>query len=74
MARPTVTMHPVEIEVPCTRNGRPSYRWTTGYTVINPKTGAAIYPPVVRREAYALARELAPGCRVEIGQHVGGGK
>lgn len=52
-----------QIEVPTVRNGRPGYRWTTGYYVCDPAKGkplcsAKIYPPVIRREAYALAREL----------------
>jgi hypothetical protein len=46
-----------QIEVPCTRRGRPSYRWTTGYYVVNP-AGAKVYPPVLRSEAYDLARQL----------------
>lgn len=51
------------IEVPCMRHGKPSYRWTNGYYVCDPAPdkpigSAKIYPPVVRKEAYALARQL----------------
>ncbi len=45
------------IEVPCTRRGRPSYRWTNGYYIVDTK-GAKIYPPVPRYEAYDLARSI----------------
>lgn len=68
----TVTLIPEQIEVPCMRHGKPSYRWTTGYYVCDPAKGlplgsAKIYPPVIRREAYALAREIGgAGCKVVI--------
>lgn len=45
------------IEVPYLRRGRPSYRWTNGYYVVD-TNGAKIHPPVRRSEAYALAREI----------------
>lgn len=45
------------IEVPCTIRGRPAYRWTTGYYVVD-HAGSKIYPPVRRSEAYGLARDL----------------
>lgn len=60
------------IEVPCVRDGRPGYRWTNGYYVCDPAKGqplglAKIYPPVIRSEAFALAREIAgDDCLVRI--------
>lgn len=45
------------IEVGAPRNGKPGYRWTNGYYVVD-KDGGKIYPPVIRREAYDLARQL----------------
>lgn len=36
--------------------GKPGYRWTTAYFQINPDNGNKFYPPVTRREAYALAK------------------
>ncbi len=66
--RKTVTLIPTQIEVGCTRRGRPSYRWAPGYWVADPTSNRLLYPPVPRREAYALAREIAPGCRVVIGE------
>lgn len=60
------------IEVPCTRCGRPAYRWTNGYYVCDPAKGqplgsAKIYPPVIRREAYTLAREIGgKNCKIVI--------
>lgn len=58
--RPVCHLISTQIEV---GTGRPGYRWTNGYFVTNPKPGqtpadAKIYPPVVRKEAYALAREI----------------
>lgn len=54
------------IEVPCMRHGKPAYRWTSGYYVVSPTEGK-IYPPVVRKEAYALARELfGADCKILI--------
>ena len=50
----TVILLREQIEVPCLRHGKPSYRWTTGYYVCDPARGlpfgqAKIYPPVTRR-------------------------
>lgn len=54
----TVTLRRTRIEVGAPRNGKPGYRWTTGYYVTDPKTGNEIHPPVRRAEAYGLARSL----------------
>lgn len=60
------------IEVPYMKRGRPAYRWTTGYYVCDPAKGkplgeAKIYPPVIRREAYALARSIGGAdCKIII--------
>ena len=68
----TVTLLREQIEVGFTRNGRPGYRWTQGYYVCDPAKGeplgnAKIYPPMIRREAYAFAREIGgAGCKVVI--------
>ena len=54
------------IEVPCIKHGKPAYRWTNGYYVVDSE-GSKIYPPVIRREALALARDIAGGkCKVKI--------
>lgn len=47
----TVTLRRTRIEVGAPRNGKPSYRWTTGYYVTDPNTGNEIHPPVRRAEA-----------------------
>jgi hypothetical protein len=57
--RPVCRLTPCRIEVPAPRNGRPGYRWTTGYLV------DGTYPPVMRREAYQAAR-LLHGERVKV--------
>ena len=68
----TITLIPERIEVPCIKRGKPSYRWANGYYVCDPAKGlplgnAKIYPPVVRREAYALARDIAGAdCKIVI--------
>ena len=44
------------IERPCTdRRGRPSYRWVIGYCRLT-RSGAPLFPPVTRDEAYHEAR------------------
>lgn len=54
----TVTLQRTHIEVPTTtKQGRPAYRWATGYYVIRPD-GVKEYPPTKRKEAYIRAREL----------------
>lgn len=62
-----VTLLRERIEVPALRRGRPGYRWTQGYYVVDPRNGA-IHTPVIRKEAYALARELyGEDCVILIG-------
>ena len=53
-----------QIEVGALRNGRPGYRWTTGYYVCDPQRGK-IFPPVILKEAYALPHELF-GDNIEV--------
>lgn len=69
-AVPVVTLvrERIEVPAPIRRAGRviPAYRWTEGFYVCNPANGARLYPPVVRHEAFDLARQLYPGCRVVI--------
>jgi hypothetical protein len=63
----TVKLVLTRIEIGALRNGKPGYRWTTGYYVCDPVTGQREYPPVRRTEAYARARELGgAGCRIEV--------
>lgn len=68
----TVTLLRERIEVPAPRRGRPSYRWTNGYYVCDPTKGGLpvdhkIYPPVIRKEAYALARQLfGADCKISV--------
>lgn len=50
------TLRRMLIEVPTLRRGRPSYRWAQGY-VVRIGDGPEQFPPVLRREAYRLARE-----------------
>lgn len=47
-----VTLTRTRIEVGAPRNGKPGYRWATGY-IVNGE-----YPPVLRPEAYNRAREI----------------
>jgi len=74
--KPVVVLLSERIEVPTVRHGKPAFRWTTGYYVCDPAKDkplgeAKIYPPVVRKEAYALARELGgPKCKVVIDKEV----
>lgn len=51
-----VTLRRMRIEVPCLKRGRPSYRWTQGY-IVRVGDGPEMFPPVLRREAYCMARE-----------------
>jgi len=44
-----------QIEVPCTRRGRPSYRKTAGYSQ-NGKNGQVTYPWQSRRQCQLEAR------------------
>lgn len=67
--RQTVKLIQTRIEVGAPRNGKPGYRWTTGYYVVNPETERREHPPIRRKEAYARARELGgKGCRIELRQ------
>jgi len=43
------------VERPCTRHGKPSYRWAQGWSR-NSAEGHALYPWQTRREAQAEAR------------------
>ena len=55
------------IEVPHVRNGRPGYRWTEGYYVVDHLRGT-IHTPVRRNEAFDLARQLfGADCKIIIG-------
>lgn len=57
----TLVMEKMRMEVPAPRNGKPGYRWTTGY-IVNGE-----YPPVLRSEAYQRAREIGGAkCKIEI--------
>lgn len=58
MAKPTITatLRRTRIEVGAPRNGRPGYRWTTGYFV-RIGDGSEMHPPALRREAYQIARK-----------------
>lgn len=60
----TATLRRTRIEVGAQRNGRPSYRWTTGYFV-RIGDGPEMHPPVRRREAYQMARD-AGATRVTV--------
>lgn len=51
-----VTLRRMPLEVPAPRRGRPGYRWAQGY-VVRIDDGPEQFPPVLRREAYRLARE-----------------
>ncbi|MBT2325512.1 hypothetical protein J7E62_24570 [Variovorax paradoxus] len=53
----TVYLTKTGLEVPCTRRGRLSYRWTTGYFV-RKDGGNTEYPPLRRAEAFNRAYEL----------------
>lgn len=53
------------IEVPSPRNGRPGYRWTTGYYVVGPDCHRQ-FPPLNRKEAYESARQQWPGCHIAV--------
>jgi len=44
------------IEVVTLRKGRPCYRWVPGYVVV--VNGRTWVPPLRRRDAYALVRNL----------------
>lgn len=50
------TLRRVRIEVPAPRHGRPGYRWAQGY-VVRIGNGPEMFPPVLRAEAYRMARE-----------------
>jgi hypothetical protein len=49
------TLRRMPLEVPAPRNGRPGYRWAQGY-VVQVGDGPEMFPPVLRREAYRVAR------------------
>lgn len=62
-----VMLRPMRMEVSAPRRGRPGYRWTNGYLVIDPNTGNEIHPPARLNEARELARKVAQGpCRIVI--------
>lgn len=48
----------MQMEVPCTKRGRPSYKWVVGYLVQEPTTGHWIYPPVRYREMVKMCRDM----------------
>lgn len=56
MATKTATLRRMLIEVPAPRCGRPGYRWAQGY-IVRIGDGPEQFPPVLRREAYRMARE-----------------
>lgn len=47
---------PMLVEVGSPRNGRPAYRWTTRYVLVQPD-GAQVFPPMTKREAVATCKD-----------------
>jgi hypothetical protein len=48
--KPQARLRPVKLEVPCTRRGRPSFKWVHGYQVVTPE-GAELLPYMRMMEA-----------------------
>jgi hypothetical protein len=46
---------PTRIEIPCSKKGRPSYKWVDSLYVI--QDGVKLYPPMRTREAWKFIRE-----------------
>ena len=65
MARPLVLLRRTyDLEVPAPRNGRPGYRWVTGWTYTTPTGAEAIGMRL--HEARGAARADYPGARVKL--------